>query len=161
MTAARFPVEAGHVMMFARAIGDDNPVYRDPEYAAASEAGGVIAPPTFSQASAQFDPDYPLRPNGQPGSAPAIERPRPRTSAAPGGQAAGARVCTPSSTSRTTGPCGPATCSTATPAGTTWEKQGRRAGKLVFRETITEYRDARRRAGGHRPLASACAPTAR
>jgi len=25
--------------------------------------------------------------------------------------------------------------------GKTWEKQGRRAGKLVFSETITEYRD--------------------
>jgi hypothetical protein len=28
-------------------------------------------------------------------------------------------------------------------AGETWEKQGRRGGKLVFRETITEYRDQR------------------
>ena len=27
MTIERFPVEAGHIMLFARAIGDDNPVY--------------------------------------------------------------------------------------------------------------------------------------
>ena len=27
--------------------------------------------------------------------------------------------------------------------GKTWEKQGRRAGKLVFNEMITEYRDER------------------
>ena len=26
-------------------------------------------------------------------------------------------------------------------AGTTWEKEGKRSGKLVFAETITEYRD--------------------
>jgi hypothetical protein len=50
----RFPVEAGHVMTFARAVGDPNPIYADPEHA--------IAPPTFAIASAQFDPDYPLRP---------------------------------------------------------------------------------------------------
>src|SRR5215471_19204786 len=62
MTVERFPVEAGHVLTFARAIGDDNPVYRDPELAATSEVGGLIAPPTFTIASAQWDPDYPLRP---------------------------------------------------------------------------------------------------
>ena len=33
MTAERFPIEAGHIMAFARAIGDDNPVYYDAEYA--------------------------------------------------------------------------------------------------------------------------------
>ena len=62
MSVERFPVEAGHIMMFARSIGDPNPVYADAEYAAGTEVGGVIAPPTFVQASAQFDPDYPLRP---------------------------------------------------------------------------------------------------
>jgi acyl dehydratase len=49
-------------MLFARAIGDDNPAYRDPESAAAAELGGLIAPPTFTQAAAQFDPDSHLRP---------------------------------------------------------------------------------------------------
>jgi acyl dehydratase len=65
MTADRFPVETGHILLFARSIGDANPLYTDP--AAAAEAGfdGVLAPPTFVQASAQFDPTYPLRP--QPG----------------------------------------------------------------------------------------------
>src|SRR5215831_15094093 len=62
MSVQRFPVEEGHVLTFARAIGDDNPVYRDPGSAAAREAGGLIAPPTFTIASAQWDPDYPLRP---------------------------------------------------------------------------------------------------
>lgn len=63
----RFPIEASHIMMFARAIGDLNPVYSDPESSEAAEFGGVIAPPTFVMCGAQFDPDYPLRPRfGEP-----------------------------------------------------------------------------------------------
>src|SRR5512146_1603275 len=56
-----FPVEASHIMMFARAIGATNPVYQDAEAAKNTELGGIIAPPTFPQAVAQFDPDYHLR----------------------------------------------------------------------------------------------------
>ncbi|HTN10584.1 MAG TPA: MaoC family dehydratase N-terminal domain-containing protein, partial [Acetobacteraceae bacterium] len=65
MANITMPVEATHIMMFARAIGDTNPVYHDAAVAKAGETGGVIAPPTFVQASAQFDPTYYLRP--QPG----------------------------------------------------------------------------------------------
>ena len=57
-----FPVEATHILMFARAIDDDNPIYRDAAYAAKTEVGGIIAPPTFPRAVSQFDPDYPMRP---------------------------------------------------------------------------------------------------
>src|SRR5215217_6745972 len=67
MAAKRFPVEASHILMFARSVGDDNPVYSDEDAAKQTEAGGIIAPPTFVQSSAQFDPDYFLRPKiGQP-----------------------------------------------------------------------------------------------
>ena len=62
MAVDRFPIEASHIMMFARAIGDPNPIYHDAEHAATTEPGHIIAPPTFAQASAQFDPDYRLRP---------------------------------------------------------------------------------------------------
>ena len=62
MAVDKFPIEAGHIMMFARSIGDDNAIYYDAEYANTTEPGAVIAPPTFVQASAQFDPDYFLRP---------------------------------------------------------------------------------------------------
>jgi acyl dehydratase len=62
MATERFPVESSHIMMFARAIGDDNPVYTDPTSTNAAQFGGVIAPPTFTMASAQFDPDNALRP---------------------------------------------------------------------------------------------------
>ena len=54
MAKITFPVEAGHIMLFARSIGDYNPVYHDAEAAKKTEAGGVIAPPTFPQAVAQF-----------------------------------------------------------------------------------------------------------
>src|SRR3984957_20153018 len=67
VSADRFPVEEGAILLFARAVGDPNPVYSDGEYAATTEVGGIIAPPTFVQSSAHFDPDYPLRPRvGQP-----------------------------------------------------------------------------------------------
>ncbi len=62
MAIEKFPVEAGHIMMFARAVGDANRIYYDEAYARTTEAGSIIAPPTFVQASAQFDPDYRLRP---------------------------------------------------------------------------------------------------
>ena len=112
MPTFRFPVEAGHILMFARSVGDENPVYTDAEAAKTTEAGGIIAPPTFAQASAQFDPDYPLRPKpGQPwfGSG---KNPTGRIDAAAveAAVAAAAAACTPSSTTSTTGRCGPATC---------------------------------------------------
>ena len=54
-----------------------------------------------------------------------------------------ARACTPSSTTPTTGRCASATCSPRRPGP---ENDGRRRagapGKLVFAETITEFRDA-------------------
>ena len=61
MAVEKFSVEASHIMMFARAIGDKNPIYYDEEYAKTTEVGHVIAPPTFPRSVAQFDPDYFLR----------------------------------------------------------------------------------------------------
>ena len=62
MAIDKFLVEASHIMMFARSVGDDNPIYHDEEYANKTDLGGIIAPPTFAQSSAQFDPNYFLRP---------------------------------------------------------------------------------------------------
>ena len=42
-----FEVSREHIRQFARAIGDDNPVYTDPEAARALGHPDVIAPPTF------------------------------------------------------------------------------------------------------------------
>ena len=40
-------VERGKIKEFARAIGDDNPLYLDDRVGEASEWGDIIAPPTF------------------------------------------------------------------------------------------------------------------
>jgi acyl dehydratase len=42
-----FTVERGKIKEFAQAIGDDNPIYSNPEAAKAAGYKDVIAPPTF------------------------------------------------------------------------------------------------------------------
>ena len=42
-----FHVERGKIREFADAIGDTNPIYRDPDYGAQSPVGGILAPPTL------------------------------------------------------------------------------------------------------------------
>jgi acyl dehydratase len=43
-----YPVSAVKIAEFARAIGDDSPLYRDEAAARAAGHAGVIAPPTFA-----------------------------------------------------------------------------------------------------------------
>jgi hypothetical protein len=139
MAAERFPIEASHIMMFARAVGDANKIYYDDNYAKNTEPGSIIAPPTFVQASAQFDPDYRLRPKiGQPwiGSGKEPTGIAPDTS---GGGGGGLHAEQHYEYHRHIKP-GDVLIPTVKP-GETWEKQGRRSGKLIFTETITEYRD--------------------
>jgi acyl dehydratase len=40
-------VTAEHVAAFARALGDPNPLYVDPEAARGGPFGGIVAPPTY------------------------------------------------------------------------------------------------------------------
>ena len=140
MVAKTFPVEATHILMFARSVGDANPVYSDPGYAKKTEAGGVIAPPTFAQASAQFDPDYHLRPKiGEPwfGSG------KNPTGAAPregGGRAGGGLHAEQHFEYHRHLKPGDVLTATVRP-GATWERESKRAGKLMFFESVTEYRD--------------------
>ena len=136
MDGLTFPVEAGHVMLFARAVYDDNPIYRDVGYAADSEVGAVIAPPTFTQVWQQFAPDYVWRP--------AIGEPWVGSGATPSG-----RAVDPGSSSvlhaeqhyeyhRHVRVGDVLTMSVR--EGARWEKTGRR-GLLRFREFVTEFRD--------------------
>ncbi len=143
MAAKHFPVEAGHILMFARSVGDPNPIYSDPDYAKTTEAGAVIAPPTFVQSSAQFDPDYFLRPKiGQPwfGSG---KNPTGITRAPGGGGGGGGGGGLHAEQHyEYHRPLRAGDVLTATPLpGKTWEKEGKRSGKLVFSESVTEYRD--------------------
>ena len=134
MAVRRFPVEESHITMFARAVGDANPVYHE-------HGPHMIAPPTFAQASAQFDPDYPLRPKiGEPWFGSGKEPSGNPSGSREGGGGGGFlhaeqhfeyhRHLRPGDI-----------LSAETKPGKKWEKEGKRSGKLSFSESITEYRD--------------------
>jgi len=131
------PVEATHIMMFARAVGDENPIYRDAEYGAKSEPKSIIAPPTFTRSIAQFDPEHELRPKqgvkwfGSGKNPSGLEEKAPSS----GGLHAEQHF----EYHRHLKP-GDQLSMTSQP-GRTWEKESKRAGKLQFSETVHEFRD--------------------
>lgn len=141
MAVEKFPIEAGHIMMFARSVGDANKIYYDQDYAEATEPGAIIAPPTFVQASAQFDPDYFLRPKiGQEwfGSAKGPTGITQREGI--GGSGGGVLHAEQHYEYHRQLKAGDVLTATSKP-GKTWEKEGRRGGKLTFSESVAEYRD--------------------
>jgi hypothetical protein len=125
-----FPVEATHIMMFRRSIGD----YSVPDTGLEDAA----APPSFPRAVAQFDPDYFLRlkpgedwfgsgknPSGVDGKP-----------SSPGGLHAEQHF-------EFERPVRPGdVLYVMQKEGKSWEKESKRAGKLKFQERIAEYRDA-------------------
>ena len=132
-----FPVDRTQVMLFARSLGDIRPEYSDPNDPATTAAGGIVVPPTFVQCSAHWQPDYPLD----------ITRPRKGTAPAhrgdaPGGGGGGlGRGLHAEQHYEYHHPIHAGdTLWVTTRAGNRWEKQGRRGGKLIFSESITEYR---------------------
>lgn len=132
------PVEATHILMFARAIGDPNPVYADAEAAKTCETHGIIAPPTFPQAVAQFDPDYHLRP--KPGQAWfGSGRTAGGIDGKPPSGGGGLHAEQHFEYHRHLRPGDVLTVEIK--PGATWQKDSKRAGKLTFRERIAEYRD--------------------
>ena len=131
MTIERFPVEASHIMMFARAIGDPNPAYAD----------GSSAPPTFSMAGAQFDEDHPLRPKS---GAPWFGSGREPTGVTQVGDGDGdmTRALHAEQHFEYHRPVHAGMVLTTTERdGETWEKESKRGGRLAFFERFTEYRD--------------------
>ncbi len=140
MAIEKFPIEAGHIMMFARAVGDANPIYSDEAYAKKAQPGGIIAPPTFAQSSAQFDPDFFLRPKiGKPWFGSGKEPTGMKPGEGPGGAVRGLHAEQHFEYHRHIHP-GDVLTATVKP-GKKWEKEGRRSGKLFFSEMVTEYRD--------------------
>ncbi len=157
MAVDKFSIEASHIMMFARSIGDGNQIYYDKDYAANAEPGAIIAPPTFVQASAQFDPTYGLRPGidgiGWMGSGSnptsAIRREAPKSEESGSGEderkkrqggGGGGLHAEQRYVYHRHPKVGDVLTASSRP-GETWERVGRRSGKLVFRESVTEYRD--------------------
>ena len=143
MSEHEFPIEASHIKMFAYAIGDDNPIYHDKDYAGQTAQRAIIAPPTFLKANHHFDRDSNLRPkldeawrgSGKYATTQTRQDGEDRLAAKPEILHAEQHfeyhrhlrvgdVLTPT-----------------TREGKTWEKQGKRSGKLIFSETITEHRD--------------------
>jgi hypothetical protein len=130
-----FPVDRSAVMLFARALGDIRPEYSDPNDPATVALGGIVVPPTFVQSSAHWQPDYPL------------DLTRPRRGSPPAGRGEGGggglgRGLHAEQHYEYHHPIHASdTLSVSTRPGERWEKQGRRGGKLLFSETITEYRN--------------------
>ena len=142
MAIERFPVEAGHIMLFARSVGDSNQIYYDADYAQTTEPGAVIAPPTFVQASAQFDPEYFLRPKpGEDWFGSAAEPTGVQRSEGSGGGGGGTGLHAEQHYEYHRPLKAGDVLHATTRPGNTWEREGRRAGKLTFSETITEYFD--------------------
>jgi acyl dehydratase len=137
----RFPVEAGHILQFARAVGDPNPVYTDADHARSLGFPDVLAPPTFYEAGAHFDPGNGCRPQpdepwwGSSGLAtgdPDRESRHPGTTLhAETHVTYGRHVC-----------AGEVLVARERP-GETWTKVGTRGGELVFNDWFVDYHDAR------------------
>ena len=136
MSKITFPVEASHIMMFARSIGDENAVYHDAELAKGAEVGGIIAPPTFTAAVAQFNPD--------------ASRPKPgekwfgsgKTPSGIDGKAPSAGGLNAEQHFEYFRPVRAGEVLTSeTRPGKTWERESKRAGKLMFSDRITDFRD--------------------
>lgn len=132
-----FPVEATHIMMFARAIGDYSSEYQDADAAKGTEAGGIIAPPTFPQAVAQFDPDYFLR--LKPGETWFGSGKNPSGIEGKPTSSGGLHAEQHYEFHRQLRPGDVLTVTTK--PGKSWERESKRAGKLMFSERVTEYRD--------------------
>jgi acyl dehydratase len=131
----RFPIDPVHVMLFARAVGDDNPLYLDATTAHPNQMGAV-APPTFTEALQQFIPDYTWRPRpGQPWPAPSSQPEDPAMDSSSVVLHAEQRF-TYVRPVRT----GEVLTARRRP-GQNWQKISRTRGVLEFREIITDFFD--------------------
>jgi len=120
------PIEAGQIAQFRRAVG---------ELEAVAEPG-AIAPPTFLMAADLFDPEYTRRPrDGQSWPAAANQ------GSGAGDRRSGAGFHAEQTFTFHRHPrAGDVLTATVRP-GRRWEKEGRRGGRLVFTETVTDFAD--------------------
>ncbi|WP_432985455.1 FAS1-like dehydratase domain-containing protein [Dactylosporangium sp. CA-233914] len=135
MHASHFPVEWGHVMTFARAVGDEHEMYR---LDGLRDASSVTAPPTFVAAYVHFDEDWPLRP--RPG------RPWLGSGRNPSGVTAedddAKNLLHAEQRFEYHAPVRPGDVLTVTESpGETWTKVGRRGGLLAFTQKVQEFRN--------------------
>ena len=122
MGAYTFDVEAGHVLAFARAVGDEQLVHDVP-------LSGTPVPVTFPAAAVQFDPTHMrgLRPSGALTATIST---------------AGGSVLHAEQEFEYFAPVHVGDSLTVTEyQGASWRKQSRRAGTLTFHEFVRDYRD--------------------
>jgi acyl dehydratase len=142
MAEHEFPVDRTAILTFAAALGETNPIYWDETYAAGTPLRGVIAPPTFAVSAAHWNPDHVFK---------GVRRIPTRAVAAEGGETARrggggslARVLHGEQRFEYHQPLRAGMrLQVRSRPGKSWEKEGKRGGKLRFSETITEYRDER------------------
>lgn len=136
----RFHVDPTGILTFAAALGETNRIYYDEEYAAATPLGGVIAPPTFTASASHWNPYGGLRGVRRiPAPPPAAQRGG-RAERAGGGNTA--RLLHGEQRFEYHKPVRPGMVLTVSGRpGRSWEREGRRGGRLRFAESITEYRD--------------------
>jgi len=140
-----FFVDRTAILTFAAAIGETNPIYWDAAAAARTPLGDVIAPPTFGVASAHWNPHYALRGTRRipvPREQPAARESASRSGGGSGGGGSLARVLHGEQRFAYHKPLRPGMkLRVTTRPGKTWEKEGKKGGRLKFSETVSEYRD--------------------
>jgi hypothetical protein len=127
MPPYKFPVEAGHIVQFARSLGNDILSFDDPH---------LIAPPTFIQCGTHFDPDWPFRPgNGQEPLSDELSESGTLISASP-------RMLHAEQHFEYFRPVVPGmVLSVTTTPGRTWTKRGKHDTTLHFAESVSNYVD--------------------
>lgn len=122
MAPVRFTVEPGHVMAFARAVGEHGLAESPPET-------GTAVPATFTAVDTQFDPLH-------------MRHMRPAGALAAGAAARGVLHAEQHFEYHRPVRVGDVLAVTQT-EGRTWQKPRQRGGLLRFREIVKEYRDGR------------------
>ncbi|BCO39271.1 MULTISPECIES: FAS1-like dehydratase domain-containing protein [Mycobacterium] len=123
MGAYAFDIEAGHVLAFARAVGDEQLAHDVP-------LPGTPVPATFPATAVQFDPTHMrgLRPSGALAT----------SSSTAGGSVLHAEQEFEYFATVRVGD----SLTVTEHVGASWRKQSRRAGTLTFHEIVRDYRDA-------------------
>ena len=133
-TDVSFPVEAGHIMLFARAIGDANPEFSNAALAADGPTAGIVAPPTFVRVSTHFDPDAPRPLAGVPW--------RGSSSTPSGAPSSGEGKLHAEEHYEYRALVRPGSTLQRRPAdGRTWVKESRSGGRLTFTEQVFDFVD--------------------
>jgi acyl dehydratase len=140
----RFPVDRTTILNFAGALGETNRVYWDEEWARATGVGGVIAPPTFTAAAAHWNPSNVFKGVKRIPAPPAAGARPEGAGRGAGGGANVARVLHGEMRFEYHKPIRPGMTLTASGRpGRSWDKEGKRGGRMRFSESVTEFRDER------------------